>query len=107
MLDAGDLAARLGMPEGPMDITNKTKKPLSLPLPGGKKLFLGPGKTGQVTPKALKHPPLVELLEAGDVMASDWGGKRQDGGGGNGGKGAPSPGRRQSGTGAMRQSGDR
>ena len=49
-----------------MDITNKTRKPLRLPLPGGKRLFLGPGKTGQVSPKALEHPPLVKLLEAGD-----------------------------------------
>ena len=38
-----------------MDITNKSRKPLSVPLPGGKKLFLGPGKTGQVSPKALDH----------------------------------------------------
>ncbi len=32
-----------------MDITNNTNKPLSIPLPGGKKLFLGPRKTGQIT----------------------------------------------------------
>jgi len=88
-----------------MDITNKTTKPLSLPLPGGKKLFLGPGKTGQVTAKALDHPPIVKLLEAGDIATADGGGRRKDGGGG--GMTAPAPGRRQSGTGAMRQSGDR
>ncbi|RFC48622.1 MAG: hypothetical protein DVB23_000490 [Verrucomicrobia bacterium] len=54
-----------------MNITNKTPKPLSVPLPGGKKLFLGPGKTGQVTAKAMEHPPLVKLLEAGDIVSSE------------------------------------
>lgn len=56
-----------------MDITNKTNRPISVPLPGGKKLFLGPGKTGQVTPKAAKHPPLIELLETGDLEIDDTG----------------------------------
>jgi hypothetical protein len=54
-----------------MNITNKTPKPLSVPLPGGKKLFLGPGKTGQVTDKAMQHPPLVKLLESGDIVSSE------------------------------------
>ena len=89
-----------------MDITNKTGKPLSLPLPGGKKLFLGPGKTGQVTAKALEFPPLVKLIEAGDVAtAFGAGSKPQESAGG--GNTAPSGGRRAGGTGAMRQSGDR
>lgn len=30
-----------------MEITNKTKKPLSVPLPAGKELFLSPGNSGQ------------------------------------------------------------
>ncbi len=88
-----------------MDITNKTKKPLSLPLPGGKKLFLGPGKTGQVTAKALNHPPLVALIEAGDVATADGAGAPTARGGGN--QAAPSTGGGHKGTGAMRQSGDR
>lgn len=54
-----------------MDITNKTKKPLSVPLPGGKKLFLQPGKTGQVNAKALDHPALAKLIEAGDIETAD------------------------------------
>ena len=57
-----------------MDITNKTAKPISVPLPGGKKLFLAPGKSGQVSPKALEHPPLVKLLESG-VLVSAGGGE--------------------------------
>ena len=87
-----------------MDITNKTRKPLSLPLPGGKRLFLGPGKTGQVSPKALEHPPLAKLLEAGDVETAAGGSKRQDGGGGIAGA---SSGPRHSGSSAKRQSGVR
>jgi hypothetical protein len=89
-----------------MDITNKTRKPISVPLPGGKKLFLGPGKTGQVTFKALKHPELMKLLESGDIEGADGASKPKEGGGG-GGKTASSSGTRHGGTGAMRQSGDR
>ena len=59
-----------------MDITNRTRKPISLPLPGGKKLFLGPGKTGQVTAKALEYKPLIKLIEAGDVETTGDGSKR-------------------------------
>ncbi|MFT5470024.1 MAG: hypothetical protein ACI8UO_005148 [Verrucomicrobiales bacterium] len=89
-----------------MDITNKSGKPLSLPLPGGKKLFLGPGKTGQVTDKALKHPPIVKLLEAGDLETVEGSGKNKGGGAGMKG-GSPSGASGHGGTGAMRQSGDR
>ena len=87
-----------------MDIINKTKKPLSLSLPGGKKLFLGPGKTGQVSPKALQHPPIVKLLESGDIEKSEGGNSNQDG---SGSKQSQSGGTRHDGTGAIRQSGDR
>ena len=87
-----------------MDITNKTRKPLSLPLPGGKRLFLAPGKTGQVSPKALEHPLLAKLLEAGDIETAAEGPKRKEGGDGNAGA---YPGPRRSGTSAKRQSGDR
>jgi hypothetical protein len=50
-----------------MDISNKTKRPLSVPLPGGKKLHLGPGKTGQISDKAADHPALQKLIEAGEI----------------------------------------
>ena len=90
-----------------MDVTNKSKKPLIVPLPGGKRLFLAPGKTGQVTPKALNHPPVVSLVESGDLKAAEGSqgqGNRAKGkvsgpvGDTNAGKGCP---------GAARQSGDR
>ena len=48
-------------------ILNKTRKPVSVPLPGGKRLFLSPGKTGQIASKAADHPPLAALVEAGEL----------------------------------------
>lgn len=48
-------------------IKNTTRKPLSVPLPGGKKLFLGPGEEGQIAPTAGEHPPVAALVEAGDL----------------------------------------
>jgi hypothetical protein len=50
-----------------MDIINKTKRPLIVPLPGGKKLHLGPQATGQITPRAAEHPPLKKLVDGGEV----------------------------------------
>lgn len=88
-----------------MEITNKTKKPLSIPLPGGKKLHLGPGKTGQVSPKAVDHPALKKLIDAGEVEAQGDDRKSARGkGGGNQGL-RSSTGFR--GTGGIRQAGDR
>jgi hypothetical protein len=48
-------------------ITNKTKKPLRVGLPGGKTLHLGPGRSGQITAAAAEHPPVVKLVEAGEL----------------------------------------
>jgi len=52
-------------------ITNKTRKPLSIPLPGGKKLRLGPLKSGEISPKAIDHPPVQKLIEADEVEILD------------------------------------
>jgi len=87
-----------------MDIINKTQRPIKVPLPGGKKLFLGPGKTGQVSEKALEHPALAKLLESGDIEKADGDSKHKEGASGNMGL---SSGSRHDGTGAMRHSGDR
>lgn len=91
----------------PMDITNKTRKPLSVPLPGGKKLFLGPGKSGQIAPKAAEHPAVKALIEAGELEVAIGGRKAQrdagsvgvNPGGGRSGSG--------SGGGGVRHTGDR
>jgi hypothetical protein len=49
------------------EIKNKTTKPVSVPLLRGKTLFLGPGLTGQVAPKALDNPKLRALVEDGTI----------------------------------------
>ena len=48
-------------------ISNKTHRPLSVPLPRGKILHLGPGRTGQIASEAAEHPPLKKLVEAGEI----------------------------------------
>jgi hypothetical protein len=88
-----------------MEITNKTKKPLSVPLPTGKKLFLGLGQSGQITRKAAESPAVVKLVEAGDIKISEEGARRQ--GGGSSGSGVSSASRHGGSGGAMRQSGDK
>lgn len=88
-----------------MELRNKTKRPLRVPLPGGKKLHLGPGKSGQITPKAAEYPPVVKLVEAGDVEVVD-GGRSQSAGGGDG-RGAVRPTEGGPRTGGIRHIGDR
>jgi hypothetical protein len=48
-------------------ISNKTHQPVRVPLPGGRTLRLGPGKTGEIAANAVDHPPLKKLLEAGTI----------------------------------------
>lgn len=48
-------------------ISNKTQRPVSVPLPGGKTLHLGPGKTGQISAKAVEDPQLKKLVDAGEI----------------------------------------
>ena len=88
-----------------MDITNKSKRPLKIPLPGGKLLRLGPGRTGQITPKAAQHPPLKALVEAGDIEIA-FEGKSKSRGDSSGGSG-PSSAPGHSAGGGMRHTGDR
>ncbi|MDE0569897.1 MAG: hypothetical protein OSB44_04400 [Verrucomicrobiales bacterium] len=65
---------------------------------------MGPGKTGQVNAKALQHPPLAKLIDAGDVESDGATATRQGSGTD---KAGHSIGLRHGATGAMRQSGDR
>lgn len=48
-------------------VSNKTNRPLGVPLPGGKTLHLGPGKVGEITPRAARDPRLRKLVEAGEI----------------------------------------
>jgi len=86
-------------------IKNTTRAPLSVRLPGGKTLHLGPGKSGQVSPKALDHPAFKALVDAGqiEVLRED---RKLEGGSGGGGKG-PGTGRGFQAPGGVRHTGDR
>ena len=88
-----------------MDITNKTNRPISVPLPRGKKLFLGPAKTGQVNAKAAEHPPLVKLVEAGDLEIDEAG--RQHNSPSTGASSARTGNQASGPTGNIRRTGDR
>ena len=61
-------------------ILNKTRRPLRVPLPGREDLRLAPLKSGEVNSKAVEHPPLVAMVEAGDIEITE----RGRGGGGLG-----------------------
>ena len=52
-------------------VNNKTQKPVSVPLPGGKTLHLGPGKTGQIAANAVDNPRLKKLIDAGELEIVD------------------------------------
>ena len=85
-----------------MEIKNTTTASLRVPLPAGKRVFLGPGGKAKITNKAVDHPPVKALIDAGtlEIMA---GGKTKKGTGSTGGVG---PGQSHSG-GGLRHTGDR
>ena len=88
-----------------MDIRNTTKLPLKVPLPGGKLLRLGPGKVGQITPKAGEHPPVQALIASGQVQVVGEGKSQAGPGTHHSGGSASSPGHGSAG--GMRHTGDR
>jgi hypothetical protein len=57
-------------------VTNKTRAPLKVPLPRGKSLHLGPGKSGQIRDEDADHASLKKLLDAGKLELFD-GGQRE------------------------------
>ena len=67
-------------------IANKTPRAIAVPLPRGKRLHLGPGKTGQIAAHDSEHPPFKKLVEAGEIEIVDDG--REAISAGAGGKGA-------------------
>ncbi len=86
-------------------VSNKTQKPVSVPLPGGKTLRLGPGKTGQISAKAAENPQLKKLVDTGEIEV-DRKNPRPTAGPGGGKRGGASMLGHSSG-GAIRRSGDR
>ena len=88
-----------------MDITNQSRRPLTISLPGGKKLRLGPLKSGQITARDAEHPTVQKLIKDGVIQLKDGAAstRKQAGGGNMSGRQSQ---RRGTGT-AQRQSGDR
>ena len=64
-------------------VVNKTRKPLRIPLPGGKALFLGVTQEAKIRDDALEHAPVKKLLEAGDIEIFDGPSQKHGAGGGN------------------------
>jgi hypothetical protein len=52
-------------------VANKTAKPLSIRLPRGKTLHLGPRKTAQISSNAVEHPQVKKLVAAGEIEIAD------------------------------------
>lgn len=52
-------------------VKNLTANPLRIPLPGGKTLHLGPGKSASVRDRAAGHPVLKKLCDDGLVELGD------------------------------------
>jgi hypothetical protein len=85
-------------------VSNKTQRPLSVPLPQGKTLHLGPGKSSEIAANAAAHPQLKKLIEAGEIEIVDAGPRSTEGSWA--GKHGRAPRGHTSGTGG-RRSGDR
>jgi hypothetical protein len=87
-------------------ISNKTQKPLSVPLPRGKVLHLGPGRSGQIASNDVEHPRVKALIDSGalEVVTDDRG---QQVGSSPGGKGARPSGQGHTADSGGRRSGDR
>jgi hypothetical protein len=86
-------------------IANKTNKALSVPLPGAKRLRLGPFKSGEISPKAVDYPPVLKLIESGEVEIV--GSRQKTRHANGGGKGARTSSGGQGHGGGIRNTGDR
>jgi hypothetical protein len=53
------------------NVSNKTQRPISVPLPRGKTLHLGPGRTGQIASSACDYAPLKKLVDTDQIEILD------------------------------------
>ncbi len=67
-------------------ISNKTHRPIRIPLAGGRVLHLGASKTGQISDNAAARPAVQKLLQSGDIQIVGEGAQAP---GGAGNPGAP------------------
>lgn len=65
-------------------IKNKSFKPLKLTFSGGKVLYLGPGKTGQIPDAAILQKSIQALIGAATLEVMDGGPAHSQDGGGKG-----------------------
>jgi hypothetical protein len=49
------------------EIRNKSTRPVSVPLPGGKVLHLGPSRVAQISDTAIGHAGVQELIAEGTI----------------------------------------
>ncbi len=63
-------------------VSNKTQRPMSLRLPRGKTLHLGPGKTAEIAANVADGPQLKKLVEAGEIEIDSAAARHGDGVGG-------------------------
>jgi len=84
-------------------VKNTTNKPLSLVLARGKKLHLGPGKSGDIGASDIERDAVKTLLDDGTIEIVHGRGRTGSGGGGK--AGGPSQGFASGG--GSRRSGDR
>lgn len=68
------------------EIRNKTKRPIKVPLPGGKTLFLGPANVAQIADRALEHERVKELVADGSIEVVGEGERHLDGSQGGAGR---------------------
>ena len=71
-----------------MIITNKTHKPIKVPLPGGKFLHLGPNKSGQIAERAAEAPAVKRLVKSKEIEITSEGNQVQAVGAGKSSAGA-------------------
>ena len=65
-------------------IRNKTGRPISIHVFGGKKLHLGPGKLGDVSTQTTEMPSFRRLIDEGSIeVVGDTAGITDRGGAGN------------------------
>jgi hypothetical protein len=65
-------------------LINKSRKPIRIPLPGGKIMFLGPGKSGQISDRHADLPAVRKMIDDGSVAVAGESAHAETTGGGGG-----------------------
>lgn len=65
-------------------LVNKSRRPIRIPLPGGHVLYLGPGKSGQISDRHAALPAVARLIDDGAVAIAGESAHAQTAGAGGG-----------------------